>query len=374
VIIGSKTDVLIVGGGLAGLVSSIDLALRGYSVQLLEQKVYPFHKVCGEYISDEVRPYLQRLGVYPQSVHPKQLVHFQLSAASGKLASTTMRLGGFGISRFAFDHFLAEKAKEAGVTVLTGCTAKKISYKGNAFSVDTENQSFEAKMVIGAYGKRSKLDQQLARPVAQKRSSYVGVKRHFKANFPEDVVALHHFEEGYCGLSQVETGAVNACYLTTSSLFKRYKTIEEVEQQVLMRNPHLKAFFESAEPLFAPLAISQIYFGPRELVHRHMLMCGDAAGMIHPLCGNGMAMAIHAAKLCAAAVADFLSAKCNRQQMEQQYQQQWQAAFSKRVTFGRNMQRLFEQQQLFSPAISLGARFPFLLKKAVAFSHGNYVS
>ena len=53
------TDAVIIGGGLAGLVSSIELARRGFSVIVIERKHYPFHRVCGEYVSNEVRPYLE---------------------------------------------------------------------------------------------------------------------------------------------------------------------------------------------------------------------------------------------------------------------------------------------------------------------------
>ncbi len=46
-------DVAIIGGGLAGLNLSIQLARSGHSVVLFEKETYPFHKVCGEYISME---------------------------------------------------------------------------------------------------------------------------------------------------------------------------------------------------------------------------------------------------------------------------------------------------------------------------------
>ncbi|HZZ75876.1 MAG TPA: FAD-dependent oxidoreductase, partial [Puia sp.] len=48
-----KYDVAIVGGGLAGLSLAILLARESYRVCLFEKEAYPFHKVCGEYISME---------------------------------------------------------------------------------------------------------------------------------------------------------------------------------------------------------------------------------------------------------------------------------------------------------------------------------
>ena len=55
---GSEVHIVVVGGGLAGLVSSILLARYGHEVVLIEKKVYPFHRVCGEYISNEVLDFL----------------------------------------------------------------------------------------------------------------------------------------------------------------------------------------------------------------------------------------------------------------------------------------------------------------------------
>ena len=52
-------DVLIIGGGLAGLCNAIHLSKFGTKVLLIEKNEYPKHKVCGEYISNEVLPYLQ---------------------------------------------------------------------------------------------------------------------------------------------------------------------------------------------------------------------------------------------------------------------------------------------------------------------------
>ncbi|MDZ7846071.1 MAG: hypothetical protein U5L96_04530 [Owenweeksia sp.] len=95
----------------------MDLRLRGYEVLLIEKREYPFHKVCGEYISNEVKPYLQRLGAYPEKLYPKAIHQFEISAPSGRLAQCTMKMGGFGISRYALDNFLYERGQEFRSTI-----------------------------------------------------------------------------------------------------------------------------------------------------------------------------------------------------------------------------------------------------------------
>ena len=58
-------DVIIIGGGLAGLTNAIHLSKSRQRVLLIEKNSYPKHKVCGEYISNEVLPYLNSLGINP---------------------------------------------------------------------------------------------------------------------------------------------------------------------------------------------------------------------------------------------------------------------------------------------------------------------
>ena len=58
-----KYDCAIIGGGLAGLTLSIQLAQKGHQVILFEKNKYPFHKVCGEYISLESWDFLNSLGL-----------------------------------------------------------------------------------------------------------------------------------------------------------------------------------------------------------------------------------------------------------------------------------------------------------------------
>jgi len=83
---------------------------------------------------------------------------------------------------------------------------------------------------------------------------------------------------------------------------------------VLYQNKYLKAIFEHSHRLFeSPLSISQLAFGVKEAVLDHVLMIGDTAGLIHPLCGNGMGMAIHSAKICAELLADFFQGKDTEQ-------------------------------------------------------------
>ena len=101
---------IIIGGGLAGLTAAIDLAQSNIPVTLIEKDTYPRHKVCGEYISNEVLPYFKSLQIDIERLKPSRITRFQISTQSGKIINSALPLGGFGVSRYVLDHYLWEKA------------------------------------------------------------------------------------------------------------------------------------------------------------------------------------------------------------------------------------------------------------------------
>jgi flavin-dependent dehydrogenase len=120
-----------------------------------------------------------------------------------------------------------------------------------------------------------------------------------------------------------------------------------------------------------PVVISQISFDKKNLIEDHVLMVGDAAGMITPLCGNGMSMALHASKIAAGQIQEFLKGTISRELMEQNYSAKWNKLFSKRLRTGRVLQRLFNDPRLTNLMIALGRYFPLLIKTLVKKTHGE---
>ncbi|GAB3806196.1 NAD(P)/FAD-dependent oxidoreductase [Spirosoma humi] len=367
-------DVLIIGGGLAGLTAGIHLAKSDLRVILLEKHTYPQHKVCGEYVSNEVLPYLHYLGIEIEELKPTHIQRFLLSTAAGKTIESQLPLGGFGISRYRLDHFLATTARQAGVAIEQQADVTDVTFIKDGFTATTSaKKSYTAKVVIGAYGKRSQLDKRLQRAFFQHESPWLGVKAHYRANLPNDQVALHNFEGGYCGLSQVENGVVNACYLANYRIFKRFRNIDAFQKQILAKNPLLHEFFTDATPLFdKPLTISQISFDRKEPVENHMLMCGDTAGLIHPLCGNGMAMAIHSAKLVSELIIRFFEGQiANRLALETQYAAAWSAEFKGRLLTGRLVQSILTSPSITSALLKGLHLVPGLLPRIIRQTHGR---
>lgn len=369
----AKSDVLIIGGGLAGLSSAIHLLKFGLKVTLIEKNEFPKHKVCGEYISNEVIPYLNYLDIDISLLKPSNITDLEFSNPKGKIISAKLPLGGFGISRYVLDHYLFEKAKELGCKIIQDTVTESRFIENEFYVITTTNLKFKSKIVIGAFGKRSNMDQKLERDFIFKKSSWLAVKAHYSGIFSNHLVGLHNFEGGYCGVSKVENNKINICYLANYETFKKYKNIEDFQYEVVSKNPNLKAVFDRSTLLFEkPLTISQISFEKKSAVKNHILMIGDTAGLIHPLCGNGMAMAIHSAKIASELTIDFLNNKIDsRKKLEEKYQQIWNMNFKTRLAMGRFLSRLLIHEKLSAFVMQLLIIFPFLLTFIIKKTHGK---
>ncbi|MEO9890961.1 NAD(P)/FAD-dependent oxidoreductase [Aurantibacter sp.] len=368
-----KYDIIIVGGGLAGLTAAIDSKLKGHTVLVIEKKAYPHHKVCGEYVSNEVLPYLNSLGIFLDKYGAMNINTMQFSTVAGDAVSTHLPLGGVGISRYAFDNILYKKATNLGVKFCFQ-SALSIQFENAQFEVATDQKGiYTSSIVIGAYGKRSTLDKQLKRDFIQHKSAWLAVKAHYKYAFPSNLVALHNFKGGYGGLSKVESGAVNFCYLANYADFQKEKNIDNFNKNVVSKNPFLASFLKNAEPLFEePLTIAQISFNSKKAVESEVLMCGDTAGLIHPLCGNGMSMAIHAAKIASELIHKFLADKnYSRIQLNEDYQKEWNFTFRQRLWVGRRVQSILMNQTLSNVALSTAVKSPQILRTLIERTHGK---
>jgi flavin-dependent dehydrogenase len=367
-----QIDVIIIGGGLAGLTSAIHLSKAGKHVLLFEKNTYPHHKVCGEYLSKEVIPYLKWLDVDPEVLKPVDISKLQVTTTGGLSCMLALPLGGIGVSRFALDNFLYEKAIAQGCTVVHD-TVSEVTFANDNFFVRTSSAQYSCKLVLGAYGKRSSLDHKLSRGFIKRKSPWLAVKAHYKGRIPLDLVALHNFNGGYCGVSRVENDRVNICYLVNYKTFKAYPSILQFQQEVLHKNKFLKGLFEGSNMSFeTPITISQISFEHKEKVKDHILMIGDTAGLIHPLCGNGMGMAIHSAKICSSLILEYLDGRIvSREMLESRYLQQWTRTFNTRIRMGKFLSGILRRERFSAVIMHVLVRFPLLLLPIIRMTHGR---
>lgn len=367
----SKYDCAIIGGGLAGLCLAIQMIRLNHSVIIFEKNEYPFHKVCGEYISKESWDFLESLGLPLSKMSLPNINQLGVSSTQGFMLESPLKLGGFGISRYTLDYELSIIAKKCGVIVMQNCKVNHVIKKDSHYQIDSTKGMYYAKVVSGSYGKYNPLF--IDKTIKPATPNYIGVKYHIKTKFPNNKIELHNFKDGYCGISKVEGDSYCLCYLTTSkNMNNNNNNIKQLEEKVLFENPFLKNIFLNSEFLFdKPLAISQITFNKKYTYANNIFLLGDAAGAIAPLCGNGMSMGMRASKLLALILDAYLKKELSRAQAVSLYEIQWNNNFSARIKTGYYLQQILGRNQLTHLTLKFLNSSPKLLQKLITLTHGQ---
>lgn len=367
-------DTAIIGGGIAGLSLAIQLAKAGKQVVLFEKEQYPFHKVCGEYISNESLPFLKSLGVDLDQFNLPLIRQLRLSSPSGYSITRPLDIGGTGLSRYTLDNMLFQLALKAGVEVHTNTKVRDIRFTSELFTVHTQENQYYAKTTAAAYGKNANIDviKKNTYKSVKEQELYVAVKHHVRVPFDQAFVEMHNFKGGYCGLSAIEDDQINMSYICLASDLKREGNIKNLENNVLAKNQFLKTYLNEASFLFTkPLTISHLHMGLKQTVCDHMLMLGDAAGNIAPLSGNGMSMALQSSLLAYHFLNDFLQGVISRNEMELMYTKQYHSTFSTRIKIARYINNMFGKAGTTDIGILALKPFPFLFDLISKQIHGK---
>jgi menaquinone-9 beta-reductase len=364
-------DCIIIGGGLAGLSLSILLAKKNYQVLLLEKKSYPYHKVCGEYISMESWHFIERLGIPLSKMNLPKIDTLSMTASTGQSLQQSLDMGGFGISRFTLDHLLAQEAKRAGVTLLENTICfnyKKVGH--DLFQVETKVQHFIGKIVCASFGRHAIGN--FYKP-ARQTENWIGVKYHIKGNFKPNEIALHTFQHGYCGISKINDETFCLCYLAKASLLKKHNNqLADMEKEVLQKNPFLAAIFQQATFVFdKPITISNVTFSSKQPVFDDVFYLGDAAGSIAPLSGNGMSNALRASFLLHSQLDSFFKHPISFTELKKNYARVWKKTFHQRISASRIIQYFFCQPSITPRFISIMRMSETLRKFVIKQTHGE---
>ncbi|HXU39083.1 MAG TPA: NAD(P)/FAD-dependent oxidoreductase [Blastocatellia bacterium] len=318
-------DAIIIGGGPAGSSAAISLAQRGACVLLLEEKRMPRGKLCGEFITPECFPSLERFGVMDRmlAAGAQRLTRVSLNTSSGKSVQTHISAISSGapwamsLSRARFDQILIDRAREAGAECLEGFAVKCCLYENalpsgvEALSLaDGKQVSFKARFIIDASGRNSRLMLGKRERVAGRRGSRLyALKAHLTGVEPVDAsVEMFFFPEGYGGLARVEDDLVNLCFIVDERTLKTAGgDPARVIETSLMNNRLARERLRDARVAGKWYSAGPLTFGRRRLARNGILAIGDASGMIDPFTGTGIQIALRTGEMASEAICETLT-------------------------------------------------------------------
>ncbi|MEU2587028.1 FAD-dependent monooxygenase [Streptomyces avermitilis] len=270
-------DVLVAGGGPAGLAAAIHAALAGLEAVVVEPRTAPVDKACGEGVMPGGVAALRALGV---EVTGRALRGIRYVDGTARAEASFRGRSGLGIRRTTLHSALHQRALGLGVRMLPG----KVGEVGEVHqSADTVTAAgITARWLIAADGLHSPVRRGLGLELPGRPHGRYGLRRHFRAEPWTDFVEVHWSRHGEAYVTPVGDDLVGVAVLSRSR--RGY-------------DEHLTCFPALTASLRGPAATEVRGAGPllqrvRRRVVGRVLLVGDAAGYLDALTGEGIALAL----------------------------------------------------------------------------------
>ena len=373
-----RYDVAVIGAGPAGSAAAAAMAQRGWHVALIERSRLPRHKVCGEFLSPESQETLQSLGLRDDLAtrDPVPLSGATLSSQRGQTLEMALPSTAWGLSRWAMDEALAHGAARYGATLLTETTVSTVEAEGDDYRLQIRRRTGKAELrarTVLMAGGRSSTNALPPAPSGRPRDQlFVGMKSHVTGITMPNRVELFLFDGGYIGINAVESGALNLCLLARYDAFAQGgRTMAGMIDSIARQNADFAARLRGATLLEETTCTVAAVDTHRPAAPWDGMAClGDTASMIPPLCGDGMAMALRSATLCAPLADAFLRGAIDRATWEQRYRHAWHREFDGRLRVGRSLQSLLSRGPLAEGLLGVGRLVPPLADYMVRATRG----
>ncbi|MDX6345816.1 MAG: hypothetical protein QOF84_606 [Streptomyces sp.] len=267
-------DVLVAGGGPAGLAAAIHAALAGLEAVVVEPRTTPVDKACGEGVMPGGVAALRALGV---EVTGRELRGIRYVDGAARAEAPFRGRGGLGIRRTALHSALHQRAIALGVRMLPGKVGEVHQSADTVTAAGTT-----ARWLIAADGLHSPLRRSLGLELPGRPHGRYGLRRHYRVEPWTDFVEVHWSAHGEAYVTPVGDDLVGVAVL--SRVRRGY-------------DEHLADFPTLAASLRGPAATPVRGAGPlRQRVRRRVagrvLLVGDAAGYVDALTGEGIALAL----------------------------------------------------------------------------------
>lgn len=275
-------DVLVVGGGPAGLATAIQARLAGLTATVLDRGRPPIDKACGEGLMPDAVERLAALGVElpPGESSPIRGIRYLDGdlVAEGRFPGA----GGLGVRRLALHRAMIERAEALGVEL----------HWETVF--DPQAAPPAALWIVGADGLRSKVRQWAGLEGGSSPLKRFGVRRHFHLRPWSDCVEVYWGPECEAYVTPVAADELGVALLWSGPA----KGFDDI----LPRFPELAGRLAGAEPASRDRGIGPLHQRVQQVCRGNVALVGDAAGYLDAITGEGMAIAFHQAAALVAAI------------------------------------------------------------------------
>ncbi len=346
-------DIVIIGGGVAGLCAACRLVELGIKPLIIEASEYPTHKVCGEFFSPECLPLLAQWNIHPIKIHQ---VHLRTSAQT--LTFTFPREAG-SLSHIQFDPLLVHYACIRGAEILTQMKVKEIrprqkSMKFHEIMLST-GEIVKTPILFVATGRIPSYNQKI--PLTR----YVGIKAHFE-NLPlENTLEMFSFPGAYLGIVPIENQRFNVACLVQRHQMEAIGSPEHFMQYLMSQNPILQAYFTKGKRVFSNWMQAFVpTFGIKKTPDwPHTYFIGDAAGTVPPACGIGLSMAI---------TSGYWAAEYAIRQDAKGFKKAWRVRYSSQIFWGKLLQEAMWRPSIGNRLMKITSLFPSIANLAFSIT------
>ncbi|MEU8777892.1 NAD(P)/FAD-dependent oxidoreductase [Streptomyces sp. NPDC048606] len=275
-------DLVVAGGGPAGLATAIHGALAGLEVVVVEPRPTPIDKACGEGLMPGAVRRLTGLGVSVPG-RPLRGIGY-VDGATGLRAEALFRSGpGRGTRRTDLQAALAGRAAELGVRVVRGRVGEVVQDERRVVAA-----GLTARYLVAADGLHSPLRRSLGvgLPAVPGRPARYGLRRHYAVAPWSDLVEVHWSPGSEAYVTPIGPDRIGVAVLTSR---------QAPFDAQLARFPLLADRLPAPGPDAAVRGAGPLLQRARTRVAGRVLFVGDAAGYVDALTGEGLTLALSAA-------------------------------------------------------------------------------
>ena len=372
-------DIIIIGAGPAGAACAIKLGNSGLKVAVVDKAVFPRDKTCGDALSVDVVNQLEMLS---------SSLAVQFEKLSSKVPSYGVRIVapdhrhidipffnkgekrcGYICKRIDFDNLLVKEMRSfSNIHLIEGQQVNNINIDKTGVTVFCKDKDITSYMLIGADGANSMVRNFLSKMEIARKHHSAGLRVYYKGvnNFQqENYIELHFFKEalpGYLWIFPLPNGEANVGIGILSSIVSKKKiNLKELLNRLIITEPSLASRFKNASAIETVkgfgLPLGSV---KRNISGERFLLLGDAAGLIDPFSGEGIANAIRSGRVAAEHLIDSFnkqdfSASFNKAYDKEIYNRMW-----KEFKISRSLQNLCKYPRLFNWVVNKAGKSKYL--------------